>query len=138
MAVVIERKPETRRPAGPEPLRRTRVHPVTSSPRRRRILHYALVFVTLVLVVDALVGDGGLLDRLRARREYLELSVSVEALRAENARLLQDMKRYRDDPAAIESLAREELGLLKPGEVLFIIRDARPFDKTQGGPGATR
>jgi cell division protein FtsB len=138
MAVVIERKPESRRPAGPEPLRRTRVQPVSSSPRRRRILHYALLFVTLVLVVDALVGDGGLLDRLRARRDYRELSDSVEALRAENARLRQDVKRYRDDPAAIESLAREELGLLKPGEVLFIIRDARPFDQAQGGAGARR
>jgi cell division protein FtsB len=32
-------------------------------------------------------------------------------------------RRLRDDPAAIEEQARRELGLIKPGEVLFIIKD---------------
>jgi cell division protein FtsB len=99
-------------------------------------VQYTLVFVTLVLVVDALVGDGGLLDRLRARREYGDLARSVDALRDENAALRHDIKRLRDDPAAIEGLARKELGLLKPGEVLVIIKDAAParsFDRSAGG-----
>jgi cell division protein FtsB len=51
---------------------------------------------------------------------------SIERLRAENVRLREDARRLRSDPGTIEALARQELGLIKPGEVLFIIKDARP------------
>ena len=44
----------------------------------------------------------------------------------ENARLREDVRRLRFDPGTIEALARKELGLIKPGEVLFIIKNARP------------
>jgi cell division protein FtsB len=125
MPVVLQPSPDTRRTGRPEPLRRKR-EPAAAPAARRRWVRYALAFVTLVLVVDALAGDGGLMDRLRARREYRELARSLEDLRQENATLRHDIKRYRDDPAAIESLARQELGLMKPGEVLVIIKDARP------------
>jgi cell division protein FtsB len=33
------------------------------------------------------------------------------------------VKRLKDDPAAIEELARGELGLMRPGEKLFIVKD---------------
>ena len=32
-------------------------------------------------------------------------------------------RRLREDPSAIEEQARRELGLIKPGEVLFIVKD---------------
>jgi cell division protein FtsB len=32
----------------------------------------------------------------------------------------------REDPNAIEELARRELGLIRPGETLFIIKDIPP------------
>jgi cell division protein FtsB len=82
--------------------------------------------VTLVLVIDALVGEKGLMETLRARRQYRELSGSIDRLRGENARLREEMRRLREDPRTIESLAREELGLIRPGELLFIVKDARP------------
>ena len=47
-------------------------------------------------------------------------------MRAENQRLREQARRYREDPATIEELARKDLGLIKPGEKLFIIRDLPP------------
>jgi cell division protein FtsB len=32
----------------------------------------------------------------------------------------------KEDPAAIEEVARRELGLIKPGERLFILKDVPP------------
>jgi len=32
-------------------------------------------------------------------------------------------RRLREDPSGIEDQARRELGLIKPGEVLFIVKD---------------
>jgi cell division protein FtsB len=66
------------------------------------------------------------METLRARRQHQELVVSIERLRSENARLRDDARRLRSDPATIEALARQELGLIRPGEMLFIIKDARP------------
>lgn len=112
----------------PTPLRRRKPVPAAPpawSPVRARLLNYVLGFVTIVLVVDALVGDRGLLDTMRARRQHAELSASLAQKRQENARLRDDIRRYREDPAAIEALAREELGLMRDGEVLFIVRDVK-------------
>ena len=89
----------------------------------RRLLRYGLMVVTAVVVIDAVVGEKGLMALLRARQEYHALESSLRAARAENQRLREQARRYREDPAAIEELARKDLGLIKPGEKLFIIRD---------------
>jgi cell division protein FtsB len=81
-----------------------------------------------VLVIDALVGDKGLLAMIQARQEYRTLEKSLADVRAENTRLREQARRLREDPAAVEDLARRELGLIKPGERLFIIKDVAPQD----------
>lgn len=91
--------------------------------RGRRLLRHALLFITLVIVVDAIAGEKGLLALLEARREYAALERALERARAENAELREAARRLREDPAAIEEAARRELGLIKPGEVLFIVKD---------------
>ena len=94
--------------------------------RRRRLVQMALVFVGCVLLFDALVGDKGLVDMMRAREEQRTLQRTLaEALR-DNDRLREDIRRLKEEPAAIEELARRELGLIKPGEKLFVIRDIEP------------
>jgi cell division protein FtsB len=94
--------------------------------RRRRIVHLLLLLVASVIVVDGLVGDRGLLAMLRARQEYDALSASIARQRAENARLRDTARRLREDPSAIEEIARRELGLIKPGERVFILKDVPP------------
>ena len=118
-------------PVSPEPLRRRSRTAVAASPSlwRSRLLQYGLAFVTIVLVVDALVGDKGFLDTLRARRQYRSVSAALAQERHENARLREEIRRLRDDPARIESVAREDLGLMRPGEVLFILHDEKPAAK---------
>jgi len=91
--------------------------------RGRRLLRHALVFITLLIVVDAIAGEKGLLALLQARREYSALERSLDRARTENAELREMARRLREDPNAIEEQARRELGLIKPGETLFIIKD---------------
>jgi len=94
--------------------------------RNRRLVHVLLLFVASVLVVDGLVGDRGLLAMLRARQEYDALSASIARQRAENSRLREVARRLREDPSAIEEIARRELGLIRPGERVFILKDVPP------------
>lgn len=124
MPPVIEPRPESPR-SGVEPLRRKRVSPARPPAWRRRGVHLLLGFVTLVLIIDALVGEKGLLESMRARRQYQEVARSLDGLKRENARLRDEARRLRQDPAAIESLAREELGLIRPGEIVFILKDEK-------------
>ena len=93
------------------------------------MVEYVLIFVGCVLVIDSLVGDKGLLAMMQARQEYRLLEQSLADARAENARLREEARRLREDPDAIEDIARRELGMMKPGERLFIIKDIGPADK---------
>jgi cell division protein FtsB len=97
--------------------------------RGRRVLHLLLIFVAAVIVVDGVVGDRGLLAMRRARQEYEGLTATIARQRADNARLREEARRLREDPAAIEEVARRELGLIKPGEKVFILKDVSPASR---------
>jgi len=116
--------PKTATETKPTPRRRT------SAPKRpsrnRRLVQILVVLVASIIIVDGLVGDRGLLAMLRARHEYDELAASVSRQRAENAKLRDQARRLREDPTAIEEIARRELGLIKPGERVFIVKDIPP------------
>ena len=120
-------RPRVRRIAATEPLRRKSMAPLR--PARflwRRALSYLLMFATAVLLVDALVGERGLVATTRARRQAAELDGAVARVRAENARLREEANRLEGDARAIESLARETLGLIHQGEVLVVVKDIKP------------
>lgn len=119
---------DSRRSAGPEPLRRKRLERPPSSILRKRGLQILLIFVTLVLVIDALIGDKGLTESMNARRQYREVQASLDQLRRDNATLREEKRRLSEDPETIESLARQELGLIRPGEIVFILKDLKDKD----------
>ena len=118
-------------PESPEPLRRRSRTPIAAppSPWRSRLFQYGLALITVILVVDALVGEKGFLDTLRARRQYRAVAAALAQKRQENARLREEIRLLRDDPKRIEAVAREELGLMREGEVVFIVHDEKPKAK---------
>ena len=92
----------------------------------RRVVHWLLLFAAAFIIVNGLVGERGLLAMLRAQQEYDQLSAEISRQRAENARLREQVRRLTEDPGAIEEIARRELGLIRPGERVFIIKDLPP------------
>jgi cell division protein FtsB len=92
--------------------------------RRNRWVRRALIFATVVVLVDAVVGKGGVAEGMRAQQEYERAQAELASLRARNAALLERARRLGGDAEAIESLAREQLGVLRPGEVLFVVKRA--------------
>jgi cell division protein FtsB len=82
------------------------------------------VIAVIALVVGSLFGDRGILQLLRQRQRTEELAREIEKLRDENRMLGEAIQSLRHDPAAIERLAREQLGLAQPGETVFVLRDA--------------
>lgn len=86
-------------------------------------MEYLVILVGSVLLIDAFVGDKGLVAMMQAREQSRLLEQALAEARADNIRLREEARRLREDPAAIEEIARRELGLIRPGEKLFIIRD---------------
>lgn len=74
-------------------------------------------------MVNALVGEKGYLATIQARQSQQRLEESLRALEAENARLKEQAERLKSDPRALEEAARENLGLVRPGETLVTVRD---------------
>lgn len=98
----------------------------TRGPHRgKRIVQLLVVLFAVIVMVDAVVGERGLLAMRRATRQYDELSAALARQRAENARLREQARRLQEDPTAIEELARRELGLIRPGEKVFIVKDLK-------------
>ena len=83
-----------------------------------------LLLVSALIMANALFGARGLMSTLRAKQSYAVLEERVDRVRAENARMREQIRQLRDDPATLESLARERLGLIYPGETLFIVSTA--------------
>lgn len=93
--------------------------------QRRHFARLLFSLLTAILIANALVGERGLPATLHIRREHRELEAAIAALRETNQRLRLEAERLRNDPAAIEELARRELGFVRPGERLFIVTDRR-------------
>ena len=78
-------------------------------------------FVVCAIAYGALRDDEGVMHVFRERSRLEELNQSVEALRDENDLLRAEIKALREDPRSVERLAREDLGLSRRGEIVFIL-----------------
>jgi len=81
----------------------------------------ALCFAACVLAVNALIGERGLSETFRARREFQQAVSDLSRIQYENAALASTIERLRHDARTIEGVARGELGLIRPGEILVSI-----------------
>ncbi len=85
----------------------------------------------MLLVVLFVMGNvAGSMRGLTAFRQasdaFEELSAMVTSLRQENDGLRESARQLREDSGVIEDLARRELGLIRPGEKLFILSEQPP------------
>jgi cell division protein FtsB len=100
---------------------------VPAIPRRqpRKFWSQAILFAACVLLVNGVFGEKGLMDTIRARKAFAASFRDLDRLKRENAALRDEARRLRSDPATIESVARGELGLVRPGEILVTVKDVR-------------
>ena len=108
------------------PRARRRLVGLEAKQRQQQRIRYTLLFVSAAFMINALIGDNGLLATFKARRQYAAMQREVNAMREENQRMKLKMDRLKYDPSAIEEQAREDLGLIRPGETLVIVKDAQP------------
>lgn len=84
----------------------------------RRLAAAAVLAFVLAYLPYHLYARSGLARTLAARRDLAALQLRNRELSAEDDRLAREAAALRDDPAAIERVARNELGWVRPGEVV--------------------
>jgi cell division protein FtsB len=93
---------------------------------RLRVTGRAVALVALVFLLLA-AGAGVFRQFLDQRDRIARLERQVRALEAERTRLEGGIERLRD-PEYLERLARQCLGMVRPGEILFVV----PEDQESG------
>src|SRR5882724_5366900 len=76
-----------------------------------------LALFVFILVVHDVFGAHGYLAMRRTQQEIKKVNADLDRLNKENLQLGQEVKELKTDPHKIEKIARDELGLAKPGEV---------------------
>ena len=87
-----------------------------------RIPRAFLVFLFLFgsgMILISLVGDQGFIAYLHLQREATDLRANIRHQEARHTRLQQKIRALREDPAYIELLARQQLGLVRRGELVI-------------------
>jgi cell division protein FtsB len=83
-----------------------------------RLVAAALVASALAYIPYHVYARSGLARTLTLRRELGALRARNRDLRADNQRLAREAEGLRNDPAAVERVARSELGWVRPGEII--------------------
>ena len=95
--------------------------------RSQWVRRWMMMLACGLLGVNIIMGDRVPLHSLRlhaeAGSEHRRLEQELDRLRRENRRLRGEARGLREDPAAIEAIARRELGLIRPGEIVFLLTD---------------
>lgn len=81
-------------------------------------------------------GDG-LASLFRVQREVAEQERDNAALRARNRRLAAEVEDLREGDEEIERLARSELGMIGPGEKMYLLVDEESENEALSGPGSS-
>ena len=81
--------------------------------------------LVLTILGFTVFGENGLINLVRYKKRAQALVQEAARLKKENQRLRREIERLKTDPAFIERLAREELGMVKPGELVFQFAEAK-------------
>src|SRR5215470_15559409 len=81
----------------------------------------ALGICVFGLLLHDIFGAHGYLAMRRTKQDIERVAGEIARLNKENAELAEEVKSLKSDPRKIESIARDELGLAKPGEVIIKI-----------------
>ena len=86
-----------------------------------RNLSWFLAIALALLLLQDVFGAHGLVAMHRSQQQAAATQKEIDQLNESNLQMQDRVKSLKSDPAAIERIAREEMGLARPGEYIFKI-----------------
>jgi cell division protein FtsB len=95
----------------------------------RKNARQILILALFALLVHDIFGAHGFIAMRRTQKEIDQVREQIGKLNNENKSLSNQVNSLKTDPKAIERIAREEMGLARPGEIIYKLPDsAKPGD----------
>ena len=89
----------------------------------RRYARPILALALFLIAIHDVFGSHGLVAMRRTQSQIKQLRGEIDRLNQENNDLNKQVQALRSDPKAVERIAREEMGLARPGEMIFKLPD---------------
>ena len=91
--------------------------------QKRRRTFYAIGGLLLMgyVTYEFFFDTMGVMKYLNMKQTQGQIAVEIRAIEEENVRLKKNIEAVKHDPATLEGLARNRLGLVKEGETVFLI-----------------
>lgn len=89
------------------------------SARWKKLLVVAVSLLLLYLSASFIFGEMGLLKYYLMKEQYSGLTEDIERLKRDNVRLRREVYSLKYDAAYLERIARDKLGLARPGEMVY-------------------
>ena len=93
-----------------------------------RLLLKGMLWVGVLLLLFAQYvlwfGRGGLVSMMQLKALVEQQEITNTQLTQRNEKLLSHIRALREDPQTLEALARTEVGMIKPGEILYRVVQA--------------
>lgn len=108
---------------------------------RSLLQHYGrglLGLLIAVMIVHDVFGTHGFLAMRRTQGEIKKVKADLDQLSKENATLEQEVKDLKTDPRLIEKIARDDLGLARPGEIIIRIPQEQQQQQHEQNPAVKR
>lgn len=98
----------------------------THDPRRAtqvtvRVVVLLSGVLTVVFLVSFFFSDRGIAELQHARTRVTDLKTDIARIEGDNARLRGEIESVRRSSYAVERIAREDLGMSKRGEVVYML-----------------
>jgi cell division protein FtsB len=99
----------------------------------RRNLNWFLAVALALLLLQDVFGTHGLIAMRRSQREAAQVKREIDQIDEENRQLQESVRGLKSDPVSIERIAREEMGLARPGERIFKVPPRPGESPSQSG-----
>jgi len=86
---------------------------------RKKIIITTGLLIMTYLLASLILGEMGLVKYYRMKAQYNMLTEEIARLKIDNAKLRKNVYALRNDPAYVERIARDKLGLARPGEIVY-------------------
>ena len=90
--------------------------------QREKLVFGLLFALTMAILGLTLFGRQGLREVRRLKDERARLNAEISQLRERRLELQREIADLRQNPKAIEALARKDLGMVRKGETVILLR----------------
>ena len=108
---------------------------IAHSKRKKYRLAFVAMFFTIgSLIISFFFGEMGFFNFSKMQQVLAQARQEIDLLEGRNADILHEIEGFRTDSFYVEAIARERLGLVKRGEIVYEFYDEAPASRGNSGP----